>query len=197
MSYFGKRVFSADTSGYKVVRRGQFAYATNHIEEGSIGLLEDADAGLVSPMYTVFEAEPNRVHARFLFALFKTEFYRHIFEINTNASVNRRGSLRWSQFKTIRVALPTIEELASLIEESSTNGVHISRLFDSKQKRCWSADGKQFLRAYGAGSGAWIVDFKRGKTAEAAWFNQAGSSGQHQYEKNQKNNVRAVRTVAK
>lgn len=80
--YFGKQIFSEDTSAYKIVRRGQFAYATNHIEEGSIGLLTELDAGLVSPMYTVFEAN-NEVHAPFLYALFKTELYRHIFATNT------------------------------------------------------------------------------------------------------------------
>ena len=31
-------MFSDDTSTYKMVKRGQFAYATNHIEEGSIGI---------------------------------------------------------------------------------------------------------------------------------------------------------------
>jgi len=35
--YFGKRVHAEDTSGYRIVQRGEFAYATNHIEEGSIG----------------------------------------------------------------------------------------------------------------------------------------------------------------
>jgi len=38
-----------------VVRRGQFAYATIHLDEGSIGCLRDDDAGIVSPMYTVFD----------------------------------------------------------------------------------------------------------------------------------------------
>ena len=37
--YFGKQVFSADTSNYKVIRRNYFGYPSNHIEEGSIGLL--------------------------------------------------------------------------------------------------------------------------------------------------------------
>jgi type I restriction enzyme, S subunit len=37
LTYFDKQVFSQDTSTYKVVAKGHFAYATNHIEEGSIG----------------------------------------------------------------------------------------------------------------------------------------------------------------
>ena len=109
LTYFGKRIHSEDTSHYKVVRRGQFAYATNHIEEGSIGLLSDREAGLVSPMYTVFDCDKT-VDPQFLFFLFKTELYRHIFQATTNASVNRRGSLRWKQFSQLLVATPSIEE---------------------------------------------------------------------------------------
>jgi len=60
LSYFGKQVFSMDTSAYKVVSRGEFAYATNHIEEGSIGYQDFYEKGLVSPMYTVFKpARPS------------------------------------------------------------------------------------------------------------------------------------------
>ena len=109
LAYFGKRVFSDDTSNYKVVRRGDFAYATNHIEEGSIGLLSHADAGLVSPMYTVFRTNQGVV-PEFLFRLLKTECYRQVFESFTSASVNRRGSLRWKQFSTIPLKLPSVAE---------------------------------------------------------------------------------------
>lgn len=118
LEYFGKRVFSEDTSAYKRVRKCQFAYATNHLEEGSIGLMEHADVGLVSPLYTVFQTSPA-VNTTFLYALFKTELYRHIFEVYTSSSVDRRGSLRWNEFKKIHVALPPLEEqcrIASLIE---------------------------------------------------------------------------------
>ena len=109
LAYFGKQVFSFDTSNYKVVRKGDFAYATNHIEEGSIGLLSHADAGLVSPMYTVFRTN-GRIVPEFLFRLLKTETYRQVFESFTSASVNRRGSLRWKQFATIPLKVPSVQE---------------------------------------------------------------------------------------
>jgi len=123
LKYFGKQVFSDDTSNYKIVRRQDFAYATNHIEEGSIGLLTESDAGLVSPMYTVFRTN-DEVLPEFLYRLFKTETYRQIFASFTSASVNRRGSLRWRQFATIPLSLPNLAEqkriddaLASLDKE--------------------------------------------------------------------------------
>lgn len=110
LEYFNRQVFSSDTSAYKVVRRGQFAYATNHLEEGSIGYLDFYDRGLVSPMYTVFETDKNDVHDGFLFKLFKTARYLHIFQANTSASVDRRGGLRWDEFADIRIPLPSIGE---------------------------------------------------------------------------------------
>lgn len=115
LSYFGKKIFSKDLSKYKVVERGQFAYATNHIEEGSIGYQDLYDKALISPMYTVFETS-EKVDDRFLFNLLKTETYRHIFEAMTSGSINRRGSLRWSEFKRIKVKLPSIEEQKQIAE---------------------------------------------------------------------------------
>ena len=54
-TYFRKRVHSENTSAYKVVERGCFAYATNHIDEGSIGCQTLYESALISPMYTVFK----------------------------------------------------------------------------------------------------------------------------------------------
>ena len=75
LEYFGKQVFSLDTSTYKVVSRGQFAYATNHIEEGSIGYQNLHDKGLVSPMYTVFKTDKN-IDDGYLYKVLKTETYQ-------------------------------------------------------------------------------------------------------------------------
>lgn len=109
LEYFGRQIFSADLSNYKIVRRGQFAYATNHIEEGSIGYQDVYDWALISPMYTVFETN-DQVDASFLYRVLKTETYRHIFEVNTSGTVNRRGSLRWKDFSRIRIPLPSFAE---------------------------------------------------------------------------------------
>ncbi|MBW2557416.1 MAG: restriction endonuclease subunit S [Deltaproteobacteria bacterium] len=107
--YFGKQVFSEDTSNYKVIRRSWFGYPSNHIEEGSIGLLTTHDMGIVSPIYTIFQTNA-KIYPEFLYALFKTDTYRHIFKMSTNASVDRRGSLRWREFSRIQVPLPSLKE---------------------------------------------------------------------------------------
>ena len=115
LTYFGRQIFSEDTSTYKVVRRHQFAYATNHIEEGSIGYQDLYDEALISPMYTVFATAPG-VDDRFLYALLKTEMYRQIFERSTSASVARRGSLRWNEFARIHVPLPSLAEQTAIVD---------------------------------------------------------------------------------
>lgn len=109
LSYFKKRVFSEDTSNYKVAPRGSFVYATNHIEEGSIGYQDLYDFGLVSPIYTVFRTGDS-ICDGYLYAVLKTEHYRQIFSSATNASVDRRGSLRWKDFSALRVPVPPIAE---------------------------------------------------------------------------------------
>ncbi|MFH2113023.1 MAG: restriction endonuclease subunit S [Spirochaetota bacterium] len=114
LEYFGKQVFSKDLSTYKIVRRGQFAYATNHIEEGSIGYQDLHDEAVISPMYTVFEAG-GKVNDAFLYLLLKTDLYRHIFQARTSASVDRRGSLRWNDFSKIRIPLPRLDEQAKIV----------------------------------------------------------------------------------
>jgi type I restriction enzyme, S subunit len=120
LKYFDKQIFSTDTSTYKVVERGQFAYATNHIEEGSIGYQDLYPQGLVSPMYTVFETDTTQVNNGFLYKLLKTETFRRIFAINTNASVDRRGGLRWQDFAKLIVPLPALDEQAEINEVLET-----------------------------------------------------------------------------
>jgi type I restriction enzyme, S subunit len=118
LSYFGKQIYSQNLSSYKVASRGQFAYATNHIEEGSIGYQNLYDKALISPMYTVFTVTADIDHS-FLFKLVKTETFRHIFEANTSGSIDRRGGLRWHDFAMIKIPLPSLDEqrrIANLIE---------------------------------------------------------------------------------
>jgi hypothetical protein len=59
--------------------------------------------------------------------------------------------------------LPTIEELASLLESHETNGRHIDSLFDQKQARCWSSDkGPKFGGWTSTPPQAWCVNFPSG-----------------------------------
>lgn len=117
--YFGKRVYAENTSGYRVVQRGEFAYATNHIEEGSIGYQNLCDAGLVSPIYTVFKTT-EAVDDSYLFRVLKSPLLIHFYQINTSASVDRRGSLRYDEFSRIHIWLPGKEEQTAIAQVFDT-----------------------------------------------------------------------------
>lgn len=139
LKYFKKKVYSDDTSGYKLIRKGMFGFPSNHIEEGSIGLQNLYEVGMVSPIYTIFEVDESQVCAEFLYNLLKTDHYRQIFSASTNSSVDRRGSLRWKEFGLIKVQLPSIEEqrkIASVLAASDHETVVIKQQLESlKQEK--------------------------------------------------------------
>jgi type I restriction enzyme S subunit len=111
LQYFGRQVFGENLSSYKVVPRGYYAYATNHIEEGSIGYQNIINVGLVSPMYTVFKTDES-IHDDFFFRVLKSHRLIHEYNRHMEGSINRRGGLRWKNFKRIKVTIPEYEEQA-------------------------------------------------------------------------------------
>jgi type I restriction enzyme S subunit len=120
LEYFKKQVFGEDTTNYKIIEYGSFGFPSNHIEEGSIGYQNICEKGMVSPIYTVFKTN-EKIDDSFLYKILKTDHYRQIFAASTNASVDRRGSLRWKEFSTIRVPVPSLEEqkeIASIIDDA-------------------------------------------------------------------------------
>ncbi|MCI0529129.1 MAG: DUF1566 domain-containing protein, partial [Nitrospira sp.] len=71
------------------------------------------------------------------------------------AYVDQLNKDRYTGFSGWR--LPTIEELASLLESTRKNeGLYIDPVFDIKQMRCWSAD--QSIKSHDL----WVVDFYEG-----------------------------------
>ncbi len=110
LEYFKKQVFSRDTKNYKVVKRGQFAYATIHLDEGSIALLEDWDRGAISPMYTVFEAKEAQVESRFLIARLKSPEFVRLYGTLGQGTVNRRKSISFKTLSKVEVPLPPLPE---------------------------------------------------------------------------------------
>ncbi|UKM65475.1 restriction endonuclease subunit S [Flavobacteriaceae bacterium GSB9] len=109
LDYFGRKVFGDDLSKYKIVPRDYFAYATNHIEEGSIGYQDLMERGLVSPMYTVFKTD-NTINDSFMYRLLKTDRMIYNYQSNMSGSIARRGGLRWNVFETIDVSIPPLQE---------------------------------------------------------------------------------------
>jgi type I restriction enzyme S subunit len=138
LEYFGRKVYGDDISKYKMVPKGYFAYATNHIEEGSIGLQTDLEVGLVSPMYTVFKTK-KQIHDAFFFRMLKTEKMIYKYQSNMSGSIARRGGLRWNDFKTIKVYIPEFEEQKAIndifIETDNELANHKAKLFQLETQK--------------------------------------------------------------
>ncbi len=113
LEYFGRKVFADDISTYKIVPKNYFAYATNHIEEGSLGHQDLFDEAVISPMYTVFKTE-RTINNKFFYKLLKS--HRLIYQYNTRmeGSIDRRGGLRWDAFSIIKIYLPSLEEQTAI-----------------------------------------------------------------------------------
>ncbi len=107
-TYFKKRVFSEDTSDYKLVERGQFAYSTIHLDEGAIGYLDKYDAGIISPMYKVFRLKVPKeiVHPSFLFCILKASALMDKYRTLGKGSVKRRKSVSFTTFAAISIPIP-------------------------------------------------------------------------------------------
>lgn len=144
LKYFNKKVYSDDLSGYRLIHRGCFGFPSNHIEEGSIGLQSLYETGIVSPIYVVFRASPTLVDNSYLYAVLKTDHYRQIFGAATNASVDRRGSLRWKEFSQIHVPLPPLKEQQKIADVLSAADAEISTL--EKKLACLKDEKKALMQ---------------------------------------------------
>jgi hypothetical protein len=93
----------------------------------------------------------------------------------SKGTLDNRGAKRYiKQINKQRFAgysdwrMPTVEELASLLEKSKINGLHLNPLFSSEQKKCWTIDqGEGHDRYY---LGGWIVNFELGEVTKAEFL---------------------------
>ena len=115
LEYFGRKIFSDDVSTYKVVPKNHFAYATNHIEEGSIGYQDILDEALISPMYTVFKTDSS-INDNFFYRLLKSHKLVYQYQNRMEGSIDRRGGLRWDAFSIIKIQIPSYEEQTAIAQ---------------------------------------------------------------------------------
>lgn len=116
--YFKKQVFSRELDGYKRVKRGDFAYATIHLDEGSIGIAHTD--GLISPMYTVFRPKEHLVDSAYLLRYLKSPAALAQYPRFGKGSVHRRKSISLDALGGLMVPLPSLKEqrrIASILEQ--------------------------------------------------------------------------------
>ncbi|MDM8516344.1 restriction endonuclease subunit S [Desulfobacterales bacterium HSG16] len=120
LSYFNKQVYSKDITSYKIICRGHFAYATIHLDEGSIGCLDIYEKAVLSPMYTVFSIDSTIVNRIYLFSLLKSNRLMNIYNHIGAGSINRRKSISYTTFSKIDIPLPPLPEQKKIAAILST-----------------------------------------------------------------------------
>jgi type I restriction enzyme S subunit len=110
-----RTVYSDDLSDYKIVSRNWFAYATNHLAEGSIGLQNRYSSACVSPIYTVFSCREG-INPSYLYRLLKSPEFISQYKVHEQASVDRRGAVRYRDFAEIPFSIPSPAEQQRIAE---------------------------------------------------------------------------------
>jgi type I restriction enzyme S subunit len=105
---FEKRIATEDVGAYKVVRTGWIVYNPYVIWEGAIHALRRAKPGVVSPAYAVWERRAD--DGGFLDLLLRTPELIGEYERLAAGAVNRRRSIRRSDFLSIPVSCPPLPE---------------------------------------------------------------------------------------
>lgn len=132
-----RTVYSDDLSNYKSVSRNWFAYATNHLAEGSIGLQDRYSSACVSPIYTVFSCREG-TDPRYLYRLLKSPQLISQYKLHEQASVDRRGAVRYRDFAKIPLVIPPlaeqwrIEQILDTVDEA----IRLAERLTAKLEQC-------------------------------------------------------------
>ncbi|MDL2201368.1 restriction endonuclease subunit S [Brucella intermedia] len=113
---FDRRIASADTSNYKTLKRGEYAYDPMLLWTGSIGCLWRSIEAMISPAYTTFGINDKVVVPKFFDTLIKMprmiERYRSISH-GTNV---RRKKAHFDDFSALVVAVPPLPEQRAIAD---------------------------------------------------------------------------------
>lgn len=116
---FDRVVASEDSTNYKIVRKGQFAYNPSRVNVGSLDLLKDFNEGILSPMYVVFETNSKKLDPIFLFYHLKSNWFNGHIPMFVQGSV--RDSLSFDGLCGMKFFIPSMQEqteIAKIIEVS-------------------------------------------------------------------------------
>lgn len=111
-------IHSDDTSNYIIIRKGMFAYNPARLNIGSIAYLHTDIAGLVSPMYVVFNVDKKRINNEFLFAFIKSNFCRN--KINSLTESGARFRFDFERWGLIKIPIPPLEVQVEIVRTLSS-----------------------------------------------------------------------------
>ena len=106
---FKRRIAADDTSRYKRVRHGEFAYDPMLLWSGSIARQERVSEGLISPAYYAFRVDDSISHD-FLLQLFKWDRMVPVYANISVGTNTRRRKASFDAFCGLKLPLPPLPE---------------------------------------------------------------------------------------
>ena len=134
-----REVASADTSNYKVVQKGDFAYNPARINVGSVAILQEFENGIVSPMYVCFTTNKELLPAYFELYL-STNIFKHEMYKRLEGSV--RLCLTYESLCNIKIALPEFSVQTDLASKVSAL---LTKIKNEERLLCLYHNFKQYL----------------------------------------------------
>ena len=112
--FFGKIVASENTSNYKVVPKGCFAYNPSRINVGSVACQDKEDYVSVSPIYVVFKVSPE-INQDYLMYYLKSDYCMTYIKAYSRGAV--RNNLKLSQLGDFEIPVPPLSEQERIVSE--------------------------------------------------------------------------------
>jgi len=125
--YFDKKIASKNTSNYRIIKPGYFAFNPSRINVGSIACNFTDSIGIVSPMYTVFKIkDQEEINPTFLLMYLKSNVCKeHINHLIHGAT---RKVLKKNDLKKLKIPLPSLKEQLRMLSEIDTEKQKITGL---------------------------------------------------------------------
>jgi type I restriction enzyme S subunit len=127
---------SSDTSSYKILRYGTFAYNPSRINIGSIAWSQEQAPVVVSPMYVVFELNREFIDPEFLMHFFKSSIGKQQIEGLTESGARFR--LPYDNLSKIKIQLPPIsvqEEIVSILSKFTELEAELQAELEARAKQ--------------------------------------------------------------
>lgn len=114
--HFNKQIASEDTTGYKILKKGQLAFSSMNLWLGSLDVLDLCEEGIISPAYKVFAFDDALMLPEFGKYFLKTHKMIWLYKSNSEqgASVVRRN-LDLESVLSTTIEIPIIIEQREIV----------------------------------------------------------------------------------
>ena len=113
---FKKEIASGDKSQYKVVPRNKLVVAFP-IDEGLLSAQTIVDVGIVSPAYSLYDIDENKIYPEVLECILRSDLSIQYYKSKMRGTTLRRRMIPKSDFDSMPINLPSIERQKQYLNE--------------------------------------------------------------------------------